>query len=201
MELRDFFTIFIVHKKIFWGIIVIFIICGTIIYFAQGQTYKTSLTLNITRDAAPERDEYAYDSFYRLQADERFADTVVRWTQSPYIVKSVFGNAKSSSFLNKNKFNSKRLSSQVVEVTFITSTKKQANSIAKKLIIKLNQESQKLNEQQKQNNWFIILSSEPVISNNKISLLFLLSLSSFIGFFIAFWTVMIIHYVKGSEVK
>ncbi len=201
MELKDFFTIFIVHKKIFWGIIGVFIACGAVVYFVQGQTYKTSLTLNITRDAAPERVEYSYDSFYRLQADERFADTVVRWTQSQRVVKDVFGNVKSSSFLNKNKFNSKRLSSQVVEVTFVTTTKKQASSIAKKLITELNQESQRLNKRQKQSNWFIILSSEPVINDNKASLLFLLSLSGFIGFFIAFWIVMMVHYMSGAKVK
>ena len=99
MELKDFFAIFSVHKKIFWGIITLSIICGAIVYFAQSQTYKTSLTLNVTRDAAPGRDEYSYDSFYRLQADERFADTVVRWIQSAYVVQSVFGDVKTNSFL------------------------------------------------------------------------------------------------------
>jgi len=201
MELKDFFAIFIVHKKIFLGIIIFSVTCGVIVYFTQGQTYKTSLTLNITRDASPEREEYSYDSFYRLQADERFADTVVRWIQSPYVVQNVFGDVKTNSFINKNKFSAKRLSSQVVDVTFITTTKKQAESIAKKLVTTLNQESQKLNTQQKQNNWFMILGSKPVVNDNKTSLLFLLSLSGFIGFFIAFWVVMIKHYMTDSKVK
>jgi uncharacterized protein involved in exopolysaccharide biosynthesis len=195
MDLKDFFAIFIIHKKIFWGIIVITVICSAVVYFVQGQTYKTSLTLNVTRDAAPENNEYSYDSFYRLQADERFADTVVRWTQSAHIVKSVFGNMKNSSLVNKNKFNAKRLSSQVVDVTFSTVTEKQAKSIAKKLITALNQESQKLNIQQNQKNWFVILGSEPVITDNKTSFMFLMSLGVFVGFFIAFWTVMIRHYM------
>lgn len=195
MELKEFFAIFALNKKIFWGIIIIFIICGAIIYFAQSQTYKTSLTLNITRDSAPKSSEYSYDSFYRLQADERFADTVVRWTQSAHVVKDVFGDMGTTSFMSRKKFNAKRLSSQVVDVTFITSTKKEAESIAKKLVTALNQESEKLNIEQKQDNWFIILGSESVIEDNKTSLLFLLSLGAFVGFFVAFWTVMIKHYM------
>ena len=199
MELKDFFEIFVIHKKIFWGIIVFCIICCTIVYFVQDQTYKTSLTLNITRSAGPETQEYSYDSFYRLQADERFADTVVKWTQSAYVVKEVFGDVGGNSFMNRNKFNSKRLSSQVIDVTFVTTTKKQADLIAQKLVKMLNQESQKLNKQQRQNNWFIILSTEPVISDNTISLLFLITLGASIGFFVAFWAVMIKHYM--TDVK
>ena len=195
MELKDFFAIFIVHKKIFWGVIVVAIVCSAVVYFVQNQTYKTSLTLNVTRDAAPENDEYSYDSFYRLQADERFADTVVRWTQSAHVVKSVFGDRENNSWVNKNKFNAKRLSSQVVDVTFITVTEQQAKSTAKKLVTVLNQESQKLNIQQKQKNWFVVLGSEPVITDNKISFIFLIGLGIFVGFFIAFWTVMIRHYM------
>jgi len=195
MELKDFFAIFVLHKKIFWGIITISIICSAIVYFAQSQTYKTSLTLNVTRDSAPKSSEYSYDSFYRLQADERFADTVVRWTQSAHVVKDVFGDMGATSFMSRNKFNAKRLSSQVVDVTFITSTKKEAEYIAKKLVTALNQESEKLNVEQKQDNWFIILGSEPVIEDNKTSFLFLLSLGAFVGFFVAFWTVMIKHYM------
>ncbi len=188
MELKDFFTIFIIHRKVFWLIIIFAIICGIIIYFVQNQTYKTYLTLNITRSSSSQREEYSYDSFYRLQADERFADTVVRWTQSARVIEDVFGN-------HNNKFDSKRLSSQVISVTFVTKTKKQANDIASKLVTVLNQESQKLNTQQKQDNWFIILGSRPVISDNKLSFVFLIGLSSFIGFFIAFWAVMIKHYM------
>jgi len=201
MELRDFFIIFIVHKKIFWGIIIACIICGMIIYFVQKQTYETSLTINITRNAS-ERiiDEYTYDDFYRLQADAQFADTVVRWTQAPYIIEQVFGNIKNNTiFGSQQNLHAKRLSSQVVDIAFVTSTKEDARVIAKKLIMVLNEESQKLNAQQKQNNWFAILGSEPVIRDNNASLIFLFLISTAIGFFVAFWVVMMRHYFIGTN--
>jgi uncharacterized protein involved in exopolysaccharide biosynthesis len=196
MELRDFFTIFIVHKKIFWGIISIFLFFGVGFYFLQTQTYKTSLTLNITRNSSVQSNEYAYDDFYRLQADERFADTVVRWIQAPHIVDAVIKNISS---IDNQKFNAKRLSSQVISVEFVTNTKKDGEIISTNLVKVLNNESQRLNVLQKQNNWFIILGSKPIIKSNTMSLFFLLSLNAFIGFFIAFWIVMIIHYMTASS--
>jgi len=196
MELKEFFAIFIIYKKIFWSIILFFVICGSVLYFLQGQTYETALTLNITRDAAPKSDEYSYDSFYRLQADERFADTVVRWIESPHVVKSVFSDVKTNSFVINKKINAKRLSSQVIDVTFITTTKKEGDSISTKLVKILNQESQKLNIQQKQNNWFLILGSEPVINSNNKPFLLFFAVSVFLGFFVAFWTLMIRYYMS-----
>jgi len=195
MELKEFFAIFITYKKMFWGIILFFVICGSILYFLQGQTYKTSLTLNITRDSTVESGEYSYDSFYRLQADERFADTVVRWIESPHVMKLVFGDAKINFFVINKKVAAKRLSSQVVDVTFITTTKKEGEIISTKLVKSLNQESQKLNAQQKQDNWFVILGSDPVVSNNNKSFLLFFAVSAFLGFFVAFWTLMIRHYM------
>ena len=198
MELRDFFTIFIVHKKIFWGIIIGCIIFSIVIYFVQKQTYKTSLTLNITRSASEQTEEYTYDDFYRLQADSQFADTVVRWTQAPYIIEQVFGDDKSGiGFFNSQNLHAKRLSSQVVDVVFVTTTKKDAQIISKKLIKILNEESQKLNAKQKQDNWFVILSSDPITRNNQMSFVFLFMIGAAIGFFVAFWSVMIKHYFVG----
>jgi uncharacterized protein involved in exopolysaccharide biosynthesis len=200
MELKEFFKMFQIHKKLFFGIIAIFLIIGSIFYFTQTQTYKTILTLNITRDVSVKVKEYSYDDFYRLQADERFADTVVRWIQAPHIIVNVFDEIDTNSMLfNKKKFDAKRLSSQVVNVEFVTFSKKDAKNVSKKLVILLNEESQKLNQKQDQENWFVILGSEPITENANKSLIFIFGVSLFLGFFVAFWAVMIRHYMIDDK--
>ncbi|MEN8252166.1 MAG: hypothetical protein ABFQ53_01125 [Patescibacteria group bacterium] len=200
MELREFFAIFALYKKIFWGIVILFVSLGLIFYVFQEQTYKTTLTLNITRDVSEKTREYSYDNFYRLQADEKFADTVVRWIQAPHMVKKVFGDViVEQYFLHKNRFNAKRLSSQVISVEFVTNNEEDAHQISQKLIKSLNLESRALNQKQKQDNWFIILGSQPVIIDSNKSIFFVLSVSCFAGFFVAFWVVMVSHYILGSN--
>jgi uncharacterized protein involved in exopolysaccharide biosynthesis len=196
MELKEFFEIFVIHKKMFWSIIMISIIVSVIFYFLQPQTYKTILTMNITRGASTTSNNYTYDDFYRLQADERFADTVVRWIQSPFILSEIVQNIEG---VNNQKIKAKRLSSQVLETEYVTHNKEDANKVSQKLIKLLNQESENLNIEQKQDNWFIILGSKPIITDNTKSLIFLVALGSFIGFFVAFWVVIIKHYITISD--
>lgn len=194
MELREFFAIFVQHKKLFLGIVCGSIVCGCMYYFVQPQTYHTSLTLNITRDGVQDVDAYMYDDFYRLQADERFADTVVQWIDSPYVRITVFAQGKDRAFT------AKRLSSQVVNVEYITDTVKEGNDVAIKLISVLNEETQKLNQKQARDSWFMILGSNPVVQDHTYALFFLFCLFSAIGFFLAFWAVMIAQYVGETEI-
>ncbi len=190
MELYNFFDIFCVHKKLFWGIILVSVVCGALYFLLQEQNYKTSLVLNVTRDVSNvQQNEYTYDDFYRLQADERFADTVVQWIKSPFIraeIKNVQG-----------KMTAKRLSSQVIDVRFTTATRAHAETVAHDLIDVLNQESHKLNDKQAQDHWFIIQGSTPTVTDGRYTLFFLTGLSGALGFFVAFWAVLLRHYVNG----
>ena len=205
MELKEFLKIFAIHKKLFLQIIILFVFCGLILFVLQKQTYRAFLTLNITRSASSKQgDYYTYDSFYRLQADERFADTVVRWIESPQVIENIFRGVSANKIfgiINTKKLNPKRLSSQVVSVEFVVSDKKDAEMISKKLLKILNDESAKLNTKQQQDNWFIIIGDKPVVYDNKMSLTFLILVSLFLGFFTGFWAVMIKHYFVGGVRK
>jgi capsular polysaccharide biosynthesis protein len=198
MELREFFAIFGVHKKIFWSIVMLFVVSGMIFYFVQAQTYKTYITLNITRGGAESTNDYTYDSFYRLQADSKFADTVVQWIDSPYILEQIFSEGNSG-ITRQGFFSADRMSSQVIEITFVTSTKQEVENIANNLQKVLNAETQKLNKNQNQKNWFIIVSGNPITGNNQFSLIFLLLVSLLIGFFVAFWIVLFKHYMREDK--
>ncbi len=199
MELREFFAIFGVHKKLFWGIIGLFVVGSLIFYFLQDQTYKTYININITRSGMDETSEYTYDSFYRLQADSQFADTVVEWMRSPYVLEQIFDDGDSNAISQKDFFHADRMSSQTIAVTFITATKKEAQSVAKNLNRVLNEETQKLNKIQKQENWFVIFGNDPVTGDNRLSLFFVLTVGFAVGLFISFWVVMIKHYIVNSK--
>lgn len=199
MELREFFAIFGIHKKLFWGIIGLFVIGSLIFYFLQDQTYKTYININITRSGVDKTSEYTYDSFYRLQADSQFADTVVEWMRSPYVLEHIFDNGDSNAINQKGFFRADKMSSQTIAVTFVTATKKEAQNIAQNLNRVLNEEAQKLNKIQKQENWFVIFSNDPIIGDNRSSLSLILFIGFAIGFFVSFWIVMIKHYIVNSK--
>lgn len=217
MELREFLKIFIDYKKTFFGIITFFILCGIVYFFVQPETYKASLTLNISRGSASEVNEYAYDDFYRLQADERFGDTVVRWLQSPWVVKNIledsnvipiiqdsYDESHYPKSLSKDKqlrgfFNAERMSSQVVDVTFFVSNEDDAKVISDNLKVVINQEAEKLNDRQRQERWFVVLGDDPVVNSNEKGLLFLLALTGMMGLFVGFVVVMFWYYWNDEK--
>ncbi|MCK4636124.1 MAG: hypothetical protein KAT32_04640 [Candidatus Moranbacteria bacterium] len=201
MELKEFLQIFIKYKKSFFGIILFFILGGITYFFIQPENYKASLTLNVSRGSKSNVDEYNYGDFYRLQADSRFADTVVRWLESPRVVQNILYNfsGQNSSFVFNDKqlrgfFSAKRMSSQVIDVTFIVSQKKDAKIISDDLKGIINSEAERLNEKQKQDGWFVVLGDEPVVSSDEKGWLFLLALTGMMGLFVGFVVVMFRHY-------
>lgn len=201
MELKEYIAIFKKHFRLFWVIVVVFLLAGALLKIFQPATYKSSLTLNITRSGVQSTENYRYDGFYRLQADERFADTVVRWLESPRIVLDIFSDAKSrTSGIGPKKFSKafkgKRFSSQTIQVEYVTDSVESAKSLSAAIKKILNRETEKLNALQKEENWFVILGDDPVVRNNQWGWMSVFSVSVLAGLFAAFWTVMIRHYIQ-----
>lgn len=190
MELRNFLDIFIHYRKTFFATIIIVYVCGVIAYIVQPQTYEATVLMNITRDAPRETEEYTYDHFYRLQADERFADTLVQWILSPIIHEQI---------TNARRFDAKRLSSQVVLVTYVVDAPDDAVAVGPKLLALLNTQSQKLNISQKEEQWFMVQAEGPIVRDNAFSVGFIILLCAVLGSFLGFWAVMIRHYVIRSQ--
>lgn len=204
MELRTIILLFRKDYKVFFGIIASFLFLGTLFFIFQGKGYDVSLTFSITRDSAAESTDYSYDDFYRLQADERFADTVVRWLQSPRIVEDIYtvaGIDTTSWSLRtlKNAFGSQRLSSQIIAINYAAQSHDQAEEIGKAAANKINQLAADLNAQQNETGWFIILSEEPIVKAHQYSLIQILTIIGIIGLFTAFWTVIIRYYLRTEK--
>jgi len=164
-------------------------------------SYEVSLLLNVTRSGSQTTDAYRYDDFYRLQADERFADTVVRWLENPRIVTNIYNETgKISGGIGLDELSKafvvKRLSSQAISVSFNSESAREAQDISESMTKTINNEIKSLNQYQKEDNWFKIVGDEPVIKEFKVSWNSILPIFVALGIFLGIWVVLVRHYLK-----
>jgi len=201
MELKEYIGIIKSNFKVFLWIIVL-IVVGSFVYFSlKPVSYSTSLGINITRKGIQESAEYKYDDFYRLQADEKFAETIVEWLKSPRIVLDIYSkaeiDAKNLSLRKLSKIlKPEKMSSQVVLVSFSAESPETAKKVSASIVKEISKNTENLNKDQQENTWFEIISSDPLIIKDFVSPLVLLIFSFLAGLFIAFWAVLIVHYLK-----
>lgn len=203
MELKKFFEIFRKQTGFFWSVVLIVVALAILWQVTQPEKYQASLLLNIGRSGTQTTTDYTYDSFYRLQADERFADTVVRWLGDPRVVTLIFEeagvNAETHSLRElRGAFGAGRLSSQMIEVHYGAGTPELARDIADSVTQVLNRFANRLNREAQEESWFLILGEEPVVRDGRTSLDFALALGMIAGLFLAFWAVLIRNYLSNQ---
>ncbi|NCQ06366.1 MAG: hypothetical protein GW815_02280 [Candidatus Moranbacteria bacterium] len=203
MELKEYITLFKKQIKWFWATVILFVLISGIWQSNQPTNFEAVLLLNIGRTNVQNTENYTYDSFYRLQADERFADTVVRWLGSPRIVENIYGTVgidtqHMSARTLKSVFGAKRLSSQMIEVTYRHPSEKMLEKISQATINELNTHASELNKENSEKNWFVVVGSDPVIRDVRVSLSFALALSLTLGVFIGFWVALVKHYFSDN---
>lgn len=200
MELKEYFEIIKKHKKLFLTSFVLFVLGVFSYFYFRPISYSTSIVLNVTRIGVQQSEDYRYDDFYRLQADEKFCETIVEWLKSPQIVEDIYNEAQ----IDTSKYTLKQLagvikaekrSSQIVGINFSAPDKKVSKKIADAVGKIISQNTEILNINQKESTWFQILTGDPVIKQNKIN--YSIVLATFLmGIFLAFWVVMIKHYTE-----
>jgi capsular polysaccharide biosynthesis protein len=201
MELKEYLKIFKDNFKLF-ALVVVIIIFGTFAYFTlKPVSYSASSALNITRSGTQQTADYRYDDFYRLQADEKFAETVVEWLKNPRTAADILSKADINiTHLNLRKlskvFAAEKLSSQIVTVSFSASNEKSAQKIAEAILEIISKNTEALNKNQNEDNWFAVVAQEPVIIQDSVSPIILLLASLAMGMFLGFWVVMARHYLR-----
>jgi len=201
MELKEYFKILKDNAKLFWAV-VFAIIVGAFVFFALNPiSYTTSLALNITRSGTQQTADYKYDDFYRLQADEKFGDTLVQWLQDPRIVTDIYDEAG----IDTNKFNirqlskiftAEKLSSQLVTISFSSRDENSARKISSAIANVISKNTDLLNKNQNESTWFEIVAQNPIIVKDSFSGLIIFIASLALGIFLGFWAVMMRHYLK-----
>ncbi len=204
MELRDIIRLYRKESRLYLRIIAFFVVLGAIFYQLQGPKFVATELLNVGRLGSQPTNDYTYDAFYRLQADERFADTVVRWLAAPRIVEDIYRKTGvdpgtfSTRTLEKT-FRAARLSSQVIQVTYSARDEEDLKRLAQAMPAVLNDATASLNADKRDPSWFMILSSEPVIRDGRFSLGQALGIAVILGVFVGFWMVLFRHYWRREE--
>ena len=203
MEFKDLIRLFQREALLFWGIVFFFVVVAFLWQKSQSVTYQAVELMNIGRSGTETQvtSEYTYDSFYRLQADERFADTVVRWLRSPRVVEDIYTESLLSADAMtlpdlKSTFAAGRLSSQMIEVSYAGPSEKALQELSRAMTVVLNRYTLSLNQEQTEPNWFVVIGSEPLIRDARLSLPLVLLIGLAAGLFVAFWSVLVKHYFR-----
>jgi capsular polysaccharide biosynthesis protein len=196
MELKELVKIFRQNFKLFLIILISIIISGLAFQIWRPVSYKSDLTLNITRQGKQETTEYKYDDFYRLQADERFADTVVRWLGSARVLEDIKNKVTFENNSDVIRIKSRRLSSQFIQVTYTVKKISDAAKIGDTIIETVNRETNELNKLQHQENWFTVIGSDPVVKKNEFPISKVILFSLLAGLFFGFWGILLKYYLE-----
>ena len=204
MELKELLLVLRKQKTFYIGVIFIFIFSSWIWHKEQSEKYQATLLINIGRAGASQATDYTFDSFYRLQADERFADTVVRWLSTPRIVEDIYREARLDPTPLGMKdldrvFSAGRMSSQMISVRYTAADHQVLARLSEAAVVVLNRYTDTLNTEAKDRSWFVVIGSDPVIRDARSSLDIALSVGLVAGLFFGFWLVLLRHYFKSEE--
>jgi capsular polysaccharide biosynthesis protein len=201
MELRDFLKIFYQERYLYVLVVAFFLLLALGFVTYEKQSYKANLLLTIGRTESAPTTDYTYDNFYRLQADERFADTLVRLLGTPRVTEDIFREASIESGEQAGYFTARRLSSQIVEVTFEDQSRETLPGLSAGLVKVLTSYTDNLNvEAIKKENWFRVIASEPVITDARTPKPLVFGLAVFAGVFVGFWLILLRYYLYGSKI-
>lgn len=198
MDLREYILIFRRHRALFFGTVTLFVCGGLLVQWLQPVRYVTEITMNVARSGVRTTSEYAYDDFYRLQADERFADTVVRWLESPRIVGDIAREAHVSESVS---FDAGRLSSQVIRIRYTMRDEASAKRVAAALFTVLNQETESLNRNRSEDGWFALVGETPSIRDARFGRGRALSIALCLGVFVGCFSVLFRWYWDAASPK
>ncbi|MFZ1655170.1 MAG: hypothetical protein WAT84_05070 [Candidatus Moraniibacteriota bacterium] len=203
MELRAFLELFIRQRNLICGIVLAALVIGFCAYRLQTQWYEGTVLLSVTRQGAEAATDYQYDHYYRLQADERMANTVARYLETPIgrrdiARRALLSNARETEFIER-KVTALVLASNLVQVTYRAKSPTEAERIAAAMLETSERYVASLNEQAANRNWFTLVATDSLTHDGRFTWPVALGIAMAVGLFIAFWTVLGLWYWRGGE--
>lgn len=204
MELKKLIKILLKNKGLFIGVWLAIVILATVWFFSQSPKYEAFLAVEISRDSLEETKDYQYNQYYRLLADEKFADTVTQWSKDPEIVKVIFQEAKVplevDSLRQASKIlNGEKMTANYVQIKFSASSEERAERIVDSIKKTFSSKAEDLNQFSQDKNWFKLIFSDSliVLKKNSFGITFIASLV--LGFILAIFVVLMHHYWKEDD--
>ena len=206
MELRELWNLFRKEKNLYALILGVFLLLGVLWINLEPERFESNILITIGRTENKNvsiATDYQYDNFYRLQADERFGDTLVRLLATPQVTQTIFEEAGLKNEAPEGAyFTGRKLSAQIVEVTFVDRDQTKLMALAKSVPTALNRYTSELDTKEgSQGNWFRVIASEPVVSDARVDSKQVLVIMLFLGIFVGFFVILAKHYIQTDSVK
>jgi capsular polysaccharide biosynthesis protein len=188
MELREYYKILKNNIHVLVYTVLIFAVLAYIWSIRTAETYSSSLLLNVSRIENQSSADYRYDQFYRLQADDKFSETVSEWLKSPGVVQEIFKKAdlnsdgKSIRQLRKT-FQAEKMSPEIIEVRFSPKDSDEGKKMADAISFVISEKINDINAPTNDPNWFRIEPSNLITAKNFQDLRINLAISILIGLF------------------
>lgn len=198
MEFKEIF--FIIWKRRVIFLFVMFSVTFLVVFWSlvQPKKYEVAFSVDVSRENYQKTDDYRYDQFYRFQADEKFADTVVRWIGAPDFYQEVKVGCQKESF-SLEKLRAERLSSSYIQGSFETKNKKDAPLILASIRNELKEKNSKLNEKANDPTWFSLVIGDPAVSEKQFNLKIFVLAGLLLGFILGFFTSIFHYYWQLNE--
>jgi len=206
MELKQFIKLISEKRKLFGSIWLAFVALGMILYAIVPAKQIATLSIDIARDQQTQQTpDYQFDQFYRLEADDRFANTLVQWTEDPNVQRKIRDNLKDE--LSKRKVDlaidslkAVKRSANLVQVIFIVDNSQDAAPMAQSIYGVFQSKTSSLNNGQDQG-WFKIIGSGPTVNSKKLSFALIFFVLVVGGLLLSLFTVLANHYFSKEEKK
>lgn len=200
MELKEYIRIIKQNKALFLGAWLAVILVCLSWWKTRPVSYDVAMSIEVARQGTQSGEAYQYDQYYRLEADSKFAETVVQWLKDPAIANAVLqqsevDSAKSLKKLAKT-FRAEKLSSTYLQVRFSVNNPASGEKVSKALTEILKGKVTELNNNNANSTWFSLVFGKPIIAQAKISGWVVGLVAIIGGFGLAVLATLIRHYWK-----
>lgn len=135
--------------------------------------YQASVAYTIDHRTLQESDDYGYDGYYALRAQEIFADTMVSWFKTPAVVEQVKELASShldTELPARIDYRVKKFSGQNVVVSLMDSDRERLRVLAMTTTGVVTSKVSELNRRgDEEQSLFTVTASQPIISEKTFS--------------------------------
>lgn len=179
------------------------LVVGAVFVFAMLQplSYRTELTLSVTRTALPVTTEYAYDSYYRFQADKELADTLVQYlgsaTGKQHIAELAGLSSSEYARFTEEELRIARRGANLIAIEYDTPDRALATRLGEALDQTANTYVATLNEDAREPAWFTVIASEPVSREYLLTPVRLVAIALIGGLLAGFWAVLLQYFWEG----
>lgn len=198
-EIKEYWTILKKEKFCFSLILGAWVLVGLLVFLFSPINYKTSLSVDVARVPSEAREDFDYDLYYFIQANDMFANTVISWIKDPVFIDKIFGDNGQGFYLKnnikENFFIIKKDAPAHFVVEFKTEKVFESMNIYQALKSNLNKKIA-LTRRDQSREWFELIITGPVIEKQefgyKIMIIF-----TVLGLFFGFFGALITHYWRN----